>query len=203
MVGAWVSGIAAVLVAVVVGLAAQGSPPSTHAAAGTQVFSGCVEAAPDGRGFVLANARPVTGASSRTSAAAGTSAIGDAPTGSISGDTPTGSTATTEAAPLPKAGEPAASASPASPTYNRGASGAEGTSGSGPESSTPAANAPARRLRLVPQGTIDLAAHRGHRVEVRGTLATRASTTDGVSRQAELPTFAVTAVTHRAATCAP
>jgi len=174
-----------ILTVAVLTLVLAGTAPGTTAdanagqdeAAKRVTLTGCLQSAPKGEGFVLSDVRPSnagTKDSALTSAGAGTSATGDAPSGSVSGETPTGSTATTASAPTPAVGTAGAAANPASPGYNQGdpagpgdvAAGAAGTVAR-PE--TPQA-APLRKYPVRAAEGVDLAAHTGHTVEIEGAL---------------------------------
>jgi len=182
-------------------------PSTTPSSAIT--LTGCVARDADGKGFVLTQQAGAPGAvtSPQTSSSAGTSATGDAPSGTVTSDTPTGTTATETAVPTPPVGEPGTSANPASPTFNQG-QGAAGTSGTvGRADTSGAANASASYLLRPPKG-LDLSAHVGHTVEIKGLLApdpraqggTAATPTGAVSGR-NVPALTVQTVTPRAMTC--
>jgi hypothetical protein len=179
-------------------------------------LTGCLQADPKGKGFVLTDVRPSkagTAGSPLTSAGAGTSATGEAPSGSVTGKTPTGSTATTTSAETPAAGAAGATANPASPTFNQGDPTA-GTTGTVPRPDDASAT-PVRKYQLMAATGVDLATHAGHTVEIRGTLKPSAGTPPaepapregGGSATAEptsemrTPVIEVQAVTHVAAGC--
>lgn len=142
---------------------------------------GCLQAAPQGKGFILSDVQPSnagTADSALTSAGAGTSATGSAPSGTVTGQTPTGSTATATSAPTPATGEPGASANPASPAYNQGDVTA-GTTGTVPRPETDKAS-PIHAYQVVAGAGVDLQRHAGHTVEVQGSLKpTTAAPPDG------------------------
>jgi hypothetical protein len=144
---------------------AQATPPAASApdpASQSLALTGCLQAAPGGRGFVLhAAASPV-----RPSAATGTSATGEAPSGQVTGQTPTGATATEAAAPTPAVGTPPASANPASPAYNQPIPDRAGVSSADTNAQTGVT-----LYRLEPATGVNLREHAGHTVEVRGTLS--------------------------------
>jgi hypothetical protein len=126
------------------------------------VFTGCLQAAPEGRGFVFRAAAPTAS----QGAATGTSATGAAPSGQVTGQTPTGATATETAAPTPAVGTPPASANPASPSYNQPAPDRAGVSPADTNAQTGVTV-----FRLEPATGVNLREHAGHTVEIRGTLS--------------------------------
>ena len=143
---------------------------------GPITLRGCLQAEPRGQGFILMDARPSQAGSAGsplTSAGAGTSATGEAPSGTVSGKTPTGGTATTTSAPMPEAGTAGTTANPASPTFNQGDAPA-GTTGTDTPSAT--AGATPVKYRLIAGPGVKLSAHAGHMVEVRGTMKPSAGT---------------------------
>jgi hypothetical protein len=144
---------------------------------GPITLRGCLQAEPRGQGFVLMDARPSQAGSATsplTSAGAGTSATGEAPSGTVSGKTPTGGTATTTSAPMPEAGTAGTTANPASPTFNQGDATA-GTTGTDTRSETAGAT-PVRKYQLSAGPGVNLSAYAGHMVEVRGTMKPSAGT---------------------------
>jgi hypothetical protein len=173
------------------------------------ILKGCVARGTDGKSFVLTQqaGAPGTVNSPQTSSAAGTSATGDAPSGSVTSDTPTGGTATETAAPTPPVGEPGTSVSPASPTFNQD-QGAAGTSGTvGRADTTGAAIASASYRLRAPKG-LNLAAHVGHTVEVRGVLAPDAraqsappASASGSVQADNTPLLMVQTLSDRTASC--
>lgn len=131
--------------------------------------TGCVTKSGDGYMLASAGRAPGTSSSPLTSSAAGTSATGVTPSGSVTGQTPTGSTATETATPTPAAGTSGATASPASPTYNRPSGETAGATGTVERPDAPAAaSAPAYGLKAG--DGVDLAGVVGRTVEVRGKL---------------------------------
>jgi hypothetical protein len=177
--------------------------------ASTITLTGCVERGADGKSFVLKQqaGAPGTITSPQTSSAAGTSATGDAPSGSVTADTPTGTTATETAVPTPPVGEPGTSVNPASPTFNQG-QGATGTAGTVGRADTAGAAIASASYQLRAAKGLDLAAHVGHTVEVKGVLApdVRADgaprgTTPGPNRAENAPVLTIQTLAHRAASC--
>src|SRR3954471_8604671 len=83
-------------------------PTSAPRSLSTVTLTGCVSRSPDGKGFLLTQqaGAPGTVTSPQTSSAAGTSATGDAPSGSVTANTPEGTTATETAVPTPPVAEP-------------------------------------------------------------------------------------------------
>jgi hypothetical protein len=148
-----------------------------------------------------------------TSAGAGTSATGEAPSGTVTGKTPTGSTATTTSAETPTAGTAGAAANPASPTFNQG-DGTAGTTGTVPQPD-PRGAPPAQKYQVVGAPGVNLSSHAGHTVEIRGALKPSAGTPpaepaprDGRGSATAEPTpemrastIEVASVTHVAAGC--
>jgi hypothetical protein len=203
--------LAFVSVAAAYATQAERSRPTEETAAASSpiTLTGCVARRGDGQGFLLTQQAGAPGSvtSPQTSSSAGTSATGDPPSGSVTADTPTGGTASETAAPTPPVGEPGTSVNPASPTFNQG-SGAAGTSGTvGRADTTGAAIASASYQLRAPKG-LDLAAHVGHTVEVRGLLArdaraggTPAASSSGSVPAKNAPVLTVQTLTHRAATC--
>jgi hypothetical protein len=180
------------------GLGAQTPPPPAAKAppsptGQTMSLRGCLAAATNGDGFVLRRATSATDTApiATTSAGAGTSATGDAPSGSITGQTPTGSTATGTASPTPAVGTPEASADPASPTYNRDV--AAGTTGTVARPDSPRPADATHDMAIVATSGLDLRDHVGHTVEVTGKLAgarparTATEATAGVRAPARKP----------------
>jgi hypothetical protein len=175
-------------------------------------LTGCVSRSGDGKDILLTQqaGAPGTATSPATSSAAATSPTGDSPSGSVTGDTPTGTTAVETAVPTPPVGEPGTSVNPASPTYSQGAA-ATGTSGSGTvgRADTAGAATPSVSYRLRAPKSLDLAAHVGHTVEVRGTLERdaraqgtgSASGEPGNDARIHAPVLTVQTLTHRAADC--
>lgn len=125
-------------------------------------LTGCLQAAPGGRGFVF-SAQPATAGQT---AATGTSATGTAPSGQVTGQTPTGATATETAAPTPAVGTPPASANPASPGYNQRVPDPSGVSPADTNAQTGVTV-----YRLEPATGVNLREHAGHTVEIRGTVS--------------------------------
>ena len=159
---------------------APAGPKSGAADVQRLTLTGCLQAAPDGKGFTLTDIRPSSAGttdSSLTSAGAGTSATGATPSGSVSGETPTGSTATTTSAPTPTAGEAGTSANPASPTYNQGDVTA-GTAGTVPRPEDAKAS-PVRTYQVIAAQGLNLKAHVGHTMELQGTLEPTSATPPG------------------------
>jgi len=190
---------------------APASQPSTTAPRGSSAITltGCVSRSSDGKGFVLTQqaGAPGTVTSPQTSSAAGTSATGDAASGSVTSDTPTGTTATETAVPTPPVGEPGTTVNPASPTFNQGQAGT-GTSGTVARADTAGAANASASYRLRAPKSLDLAAHVGHTVEIRGTLApdARASGAAASANSASNPAqngqeLTVQTVTHRTDSC--
>jgi hypothetical protein len=159
------------------GSVTSGPAPSTSA---TVTATGCLQLGADGKSFLLTNVRSAPGTvdSELTSPAAGTSATGDAPSGSVTGRTPTGSTAVTTPAPLPGAGTPGDSASPASPTYQQ-------PSPAGTVGTVARTDTERREYRLVPGHHRDLTRHVGHTVEVTGMV--RAADDEGSRETRDRP----------------
>ena len=187
---------------------APAAQPSTSAPQSTSAITltGCVARSADGKGFLLTQqaGAPGTVTSPQTSSAAGTSATGDAPSGSVTANTPEGTTATETAVPTPPVGEPGTTVNPASPTFNQAPT-ATGTSGTVARADTAgAANVSASYRLRAPKG-LDLAAHVGHTVEIRGILAAdaRGGRADGSAQnQAQnRQELTVQTLTHRAASC--
>jgi hypothetical protein len=156
----------------------QGQAPTSHPSttaprrSSAITLTGCVSRSSDGKGFVLTQqaGAPGTVTSPQTSSSAGTSATGEAPSGSVTSDTPTGTTATETAVPTPPVGEPGTTVNPASPTFNQGQA-ATGTSGTVARADTAGAANASASYRLRAAKGVNLAAHVGHTVEIRGTLA--------------------------------
>jgi len=134
-------------------------------------LTGCLQAGPEGRGFVFRAAAPTAS----QGAATGTSATGGAPSGQVTGQTPTGVTATETAAPTPAVGTPPASASPASPSYNQPVPDRAGVAPADTNAQTGVTV-----FRLEPATGVNLREHAGHTVEVRGTVSTAAQGTPAV-----------------------
>jgi hypothetical protein len=128
-------------------------------------LTGCLQPAPEGRGFVFRAAAPVA----NQGAATGTSATGGAPSGQVTGQTPTGATATETAAPTPAVGTPPASANPASPGYNQPVPDRAGVSPADTNAQTGVTV-----YRLEPATGVNLREHAGHTVEIRGTVSAAA-----------------------------
>jgi len=172
-------------------------------------LTGCVTRDADGKGFVLTQQAGAPGAvtSPQTSSSAGTSATGDAPSGTVTSDTPTGTTATETAVPTPPVGEPGTSANPASPTFNQG-QGAAGTSGTVARADTSGAANASASYRLRASKGLDLAVHLGHTVEVKGLLAQDSRAQGGATASGpgtvssrNVPVLTVQTLTSRATTC--
>ena len=166
---------------------------------------GCLEAAPDGGGFVLKDARPAASGSAEvaTSAGAGASVTGEGPSGSVSAATPTGSTSTETSAPTPEAGAPEATANPASGDFNRGVRDVTtGTAGTVPRAD-PAGAAPVSRYRVEGSAAVDLRPHTGHTVRVDGSLKAAAESPDASAEAAaaRVPVVTATALVHVADSC--
>jgi hypothetical protein len=206
--------VAAALVSTAVAYATQSpasrpADSSTPASSSMITLTGCVARDADGKGFVLTRQAGAPGAvtSPGTSSSAGTSATGDAPSGTVTSDTPTGTTATETAVPTPPVGEPGTSANPASPTFNQG-QGAAGTSGTVATADTSGAAKASASYRLRASKELDFAAHLGHTVEVRGLLSqdSRAqggttASASGAVPAANAPLLTVQTLTPRATTC--
>jgi hypothetical protein len=205
--------LAATFVATALAYATQDHAPdpverSTHASS-VITLTGCVGRDADGKGFVLTQQAGAPGAvtSPQTSSSAGTSATGDAPSGTVTADTPTGTTATETAVPTPPVGEPGTSANPASPTFNQG-QGAAGTSGTVARADTAGAANASASYRLRASKGLDLAVHLGHTVEIKGLLSgdPRArggtpSTATGAVLAGNAPVLTVQTLTPRATSC--
>jgi hypothetical protein len=180
------------------------TPPSS-----VITLTGCVARDRDGKGFVLTQQAGAPGAvtSPQTSSSAGTSATGDAPSGSVTSDTPTGTTATETAVPTPPVGEAGTSANPASPTFNQEQS-ATGTSGTVGRADTAGAAIASASYRLRASKGLDLAAHVGHTVEVKGLLSQdpraqggAAASAPGAVLAGNAPVLTVQTLTARATSC--
>ena len=180
------------------------TPPSSAI-----TLTGCVARDADGKGFVLTQQAGAPGAvtSPQTSSAAGTSATGDAPSGTVTSDTPTGTTATETAVPTPPVGEPGTSANPASPTFNQGQT-ATGTSGTVGRANTAGAAIASASYRLRAPKGLDLAAHLGHTVEIKGLLAQdpraqggEAASAPGAVLAGNAPILTVQTLTARSTSC--
>jgi len=184
---------------------AQQVASTAESASSPIVLTGCVARTPDGKGYLLTSDSSGAGAPQTSSGAApGTSATGDAPSGSVTADTPTGTTATETAVPTPPVGEPGTRVNPSSPTFNRG-EGAAGTGGTVRRADTAGATTASARYRLRAGKGINLAAHVGHTVEVRGTLgpgqSAPADAAAADSPVAKLAVLTLESLTDRAATC--
>jgi hypothetical protein len=170
--------MALVLAPSVHGQAPDSSADATQsAAARTVTLTGCLQADPNAKGFLLTDVNPSaagTQDSPLSSAGAGTSASGAAPSGSVSGETPTGSTATATGTSTPAAGTSGTSANPASPGYNQGDASA-GTTGTVPRPEH-ARSQPIQKYRLVAASGVTLDTHAGHTVEIRGFLKPTSAT---------------------------
>ena len=187
------------------------NPGDRRAAESTSItLTGCIAHASDGKSFLLTQQAGAPGSvtSPQTSSAAGTSATGDAPSGSVTADTPTGTTATETAVPTPPVGESGTAVNPASPTFNQG-QGAAGSSGTVGRANTAGAAIASASYRLRAAKELDLAAHVGHTVEVRGLLAPDARTQGAAAASASsgvqaenAPVLTIQTLTHRATTCA-
>jgi hypothetical protein len=194
-----------------VGAAGAQEQPSGHAdpaiaTSSAIMLTGCIAKAPDGKGFILTQQAGAPGGvtSPQTGSAPGASATGDAPSGSVTAGTPTGTTATETAVPTPPVGEPGTAVNPSSPTFNQGQGAASTTGTVGRVDTAGAAIASASYRLRAPKG-LDLTAHVGHTVQVRGVLAPDPRAKSGSSSSAvqadNPPVFTVETLTHRAATC--
>ena len=212
---AWISAIAIATASPTAGETRSDSQPDTPRT-GSVTLTGCLQAEPQGQGFVLTDVRSSkagTAGSPLTGAGAGTSATGASPSGSVTGKTPTGSTATTTSVETPAAGTAGATANPASPTFNQGDATA-GTTGTVPRPDDAPAT-PVQKYRLRAASGVTLSSHAGHTVEIRGTLKPsagtapaepapregRGSATAEPTGEMRAPVIEVTAVTHVAAGC--
>ena len=190
------------------GTAIRSMPDPAVATSSAIMLTGCIAKAPDGKGFVLTQQAGAPGSvtSPQTGSAPGTSATGDAPSGSVTAGTPTGTTATETAVPTPPVGRAGNRVNPASPTFNQG-QGATGTSGTVGRVDTAGAAIASASYRLRAPKGLDLAAHVGHTVEVRGVLApdprarARGSSDPSAVQADNPPVLTVETLTHRAATC--